>query len=118
MTTSNHRERPPVSMPPDPLGIQIGAREIYDKLTDVDRKVGALGGQLDRLADQHDGLRLDVVEVRADITDHETRLRAIERDSVTRTEVAATKSRTLQAVAAIVAAGGVIAGIVMPIIVK
>jgi hypothetical protein len=76
---------------PDPLGVQIGAREIYDKLTDVDRKVTDMGGQVLRLADQHDGLRSDVAEIRLDLADKEGRLRVLERESASRMEVQAVK---------------------------
>lgn len=111
---------------PDPLGVQIGAREIYDKVTEVARQVtemrGELRGDITRLADQHDGLR-------ADITDLETRMRIQERDSASRDDVrtvrdelreemSATKTRTVQIVGAIVAGAGLVAGIVMPIITK
>lgn len=111
---------------PDPLGVQIGAREIYDKVTEVARQVtemrGELRGDITRLTDQHDGLR-------ADITDLETRMRIQERDSASRDDVrtvrdelreemSATKARTVQIVGAIVAGAGLVAGIVMPIITK
>ncbi len=54
---------------PDPLAVQIGAREIYDRLGDVDRKV-------DRLVDQHSDLSKDVADMKAD---HEARIRSLER---------------------------------------
>jgi len=64
----------------DPLGgVQIGAREIYDRLGDVDRKVDAVGSKVDRLVDAHDVIREDVAELREDIRDHEDRLRGLER---------------------------------------
>ncbi len=72
---------------PDPLGVQIGAREIYDKLTDVDRKVTDTAASVQRLADQHDGLRVDVAEIRATAAEKETRLRAVERDAAARIEL-------------------------------
>jgi hypothetical protein len=65
-----------MTAPSDPLGIHIGAREIYDKLTDVDRKVSDVGGKVDRLSDQHTDLRTDMTEMRAD---YEARLRSLER---------------------------------------
>lgn len=64
-----------MTAPSDPLGIQIGAREIYDRLGDVDRKVTEVGGQLGRLADQHTDLRADLADMRAD---HEARIRSLE----------------------------------------
>ncbi|WP_289007864.1 hypothetical protein [uncultured Thermomonospora sp.] len=63
----------------DPLGVQIGAREIYDRLGDVDRKVDAVGSKVDRLVDAHDVIRGDIGELREDIRDHEDRLRTLER---------------------------------------
>ena len=63
----------------DPLGVQIGAREIYDRLADVDRKVDAVGSKVDRLVDAHDVIRGDIGELREDIRDHEDRLRTLER---------------------------------------
>lgn len=51
----------------DPLGpITIGAREIYDELKTVGVKVDHVSSQLDGVV--------------ADVADHETRLRAIERN--------------------------------------
>lgn len=53
-------------MTADPLGgVSIGAREIYDEVKEVGRKV-------DRLVDAHD-------EIRQDVADHETRIRSLER---------------------------------------
>lgn len=50
----------------DPLpGVQIGAREIYDELKTVGAKVDHVSSQLDGVV--------------ADVADHETRLRALER---------------------------------------
>ena len=50
----------------DPLaGVQIGAREIYDELKTVGVKVDHVSSQLDGVV--------------ADVADHETRLRALER---------------------------------------
>lgn len=76
---------------PDPLGVQIGAREIYDKLTDVDRKVTDTAASVQRLADQHDGLRVEIAEIRASVTEKETRLRAVERESAARVELERTE---------------------------
>ncbi len=55
----------------DPLAVQIGAREIYDRLGDVDRKV-------DRLMDAQGGLREAQDGFRGDLADHETRIRRLE----------------------------------------
>lgn len=63
----------------DPLGVQIGAREIYDRLGDVDRKVSEVGSKVDRLVDAQGAIREDVAELREDIRDHEDRLRTLER---------------------------------------
>lgn len=53
-------------MTADPLGgVQIGAREIYDEVKEVGRKV-------DRLVDAHE-------EIRTDVADHESRIRSLER---------------------------------------
>jgi predicted nucleic acid-binding Zn-ribbon protein len=62
---------------PDPLGVQIGAREIYDKVTEV-------GSKVDRLTDQHEVLRSELLDFRTTVAefraDHEKRLRALERN--------------------------------------
>lgn len=123
---------------PDPLGVQIGAREIYDKLTDVDRKVTDTAASVQRLADQHDGLRVDVAEIRATAAEKETRLRALERESAARheleqamreirtevirevttirTEMSSAKTRTISIVGAILTAAGVIVAILAIVI--
>ena len=106
-----------LTTPPDPLGIQIGAREIYDKLGDVDRKVSGLGGRLDRIADQADGIRLDVVEVRGDITDHETRIRSLERTAVTRDDMAERSRRLLTTVSLLVTVIGIVIGTLTTVII-
>jgi len=50
----------------EPLGpVVIGAREIYDAVT-------RLAAKVDRLVDQHDATRMEV-------SDHESRLRILER---------------------------------------
>jgi len=64
---------------PDPLGVQIGAREIYDKLNGVERQLSDVDRKVDRLVAGHDGLRADIADVRADIADHEARVRTLER---------------------------------------
>lgn len=63
----------------DPLGVQIGAREIYDRLGDVDRKLSEVCSKVDRLVDAQGAIREDVAELREDIRDHEDRLRGLER---------------------------------------
>jgi hypothetical protein len=51
----------------DPLGaVQIGAREIYDELKTVGQKVDTVGAKVDGVV--------------AEVTDHETRIRALERN--------------------------------------
>lgn len=52
-------------MDEEPLAVRIGAREIYDKLVDLDQKVS-------RMVDRNDATS-------ADIEDHETRIRVLER---------------------------------------
>ncbi|WP_433329939.1 hypothetical protein [Spirillospora sp. CA-294931] len=64
---------------PDPLGVQIGAREIYDEVKSARDEVRAVGSKVDRLVDGHDGLRSDIDDVRTDLADHETRIRSVER---------------------------------------
>ncbi|MFC5184362.1 hypothetical protein [Actinomadura harenae] len=64
----------------DPLGIQIGAREIYDKLGDVDRKVTDVGGKVDRLSDQHTSLRTEFGDLRAETREAIAELRAETRE--------------------------------------
>ncbi|MFJ2029416.1 hypothetical protein [Streptosporangium sp. NPDC087985] len=57
----------------DPLGpVQIGAREIYDQLLQTDRKVDAVRGEVAQVAQAHG-------ELVNDLTDHESRIRALER---------------------------------------
>ncbi|WP_113699195.1 hypothetical protein [Nonomuraea lactucae] len=57
----------------DPLGpVQIGAREIYDQLLATDRKVDAVRGEVQQVAQAHG-------ELLKDLTDHETRIRVLER---------------------------------------
>jgi hypothetical protein len=50
---------------PDPYGVAINIREIYDELIRA-------SGKLDRLVDQHEA-------VRTEVADHETRIRLLER---------------------------------------
>lgn len=71
--------------------VTIGTREIYDLVLGVDRKVTDTAASVQRLADQHDGLRTDVAEIRLDIADKEARLRVLERESASRMEVQAIK---------------------------
>lgn len=57
----------------DPLGpVQIGAREIYDQLLQTDRKVDAVRSEVAQVARAHG-------ELVADLTDHEARIRTLER---------------------------------------
>ncbi|WP_431903604.1 hypothetical protein [Nonomuraea sp. bgisy101] len=57
----------------DPLpGVQIGAREIYDELKTVGGKVDKVDGKVDQLDSKVDG-------VVAEVADHETRIRVLER---------------------------------------
>jgi hypothetical protein len=57
----------------DPLaGVQIGAREIYDLLLATDRKVDQMRGEVSQVAQAHG-------ELSADLNDHESRIRALER---------------------------------------
>ncbi|RVX43320.1 hypothetical protein EDD27_5998 [Nonomuraea polychroma] len=53
-------------------GVQIGAREIYDELRTACGKVDQLGSKADQVASAHD-------DMRSDLTDHEARLRVLER---------------------------------------
>lgn len=60
-------------MTSDPLGpVHIGAREIYDKLLDVGGKVDRLDGKVEQTAGAHS-------EMAKDLSDHEARLRTLER---------------------------------------
>jgi TolA-binding protein len=57
----------------EPLGpVTIGAREIYDELRSVSGKVDQLGSKVDQVASAHE-------DMRADLTDHEARIRVLER---------------------------------------
>ncbi|WP_326637254.1 hypothetical protein OG884_26450 [Streptosporangium sp. NBC_01755] len=60
-------------MPIDSLGpVTIGAREIYDELKTVGGKVDRLDGKVEQTAGAH-------AELVADLADHETRIRNLER---------------------------------------
>ncbi len=57
----------------DPFGpVHIGAREIYDQLLATDRKVDGIRGEVAQVAQAHG-------ELVADLTDHEARIRTLER---------------------------------------
>ncbi|WP_207757059.1 hypothetical protein [Nonomuraea cypriaca] len=57
----------------DPLGpVTIGAREIYDQLLATDRKVDGIRGEVAQVAQAHG-------EIAKDMTDHEARIRNLER---------------------------------------
>ncbi|WP_435809601.1 hypothetical protein [Streptosporangium canum] len=53
-------------------GVQIGVREIYDLLLATDRKVDQMRGEVSQVAQAHG-------ELATDLTDHEARIRALER---------------------------------------
>ncbi|MFI6904897.1 hypothetical protein ACIBKY_26790 [Nonomuraea sp. NPDC050394] len=58
---------------PDPLGpVQIGAREIYDQLLQTDRKLDKIDGKVEQVAQAHG-------ELAKDLSDHESRIRTLER---------------------------------------
>ncbi|NRQ35973.1 hypothetical protein HII36_29685 [Nonomuraea sp. NN258] len=58
---------------PDSLGhIQIGAREIYDQLLATDRKVDNIGGKVETIGG-------NLSTVGGQVSDHETRIRVLER---------------------------------------
>ena len=54
------------------LGVIIGLKEIFDELRVV-------GNKVDRLLAEHEQVRSDIVELRADLADKEARLRVVER---------------------------------------
>ncbi|MCD0450759.1 hypothetical protein LO762_16400 [Actinocorallia sp. API 0066] len=104
---------------PDPLGgVQIGAREIYDRLGDVDRKVDRMDGKVDRLTEQYTGLHGDMrrMDERQDRAEQVMATRADLAEI--RADMTAAKTRTIQTVAAIVGGGGLIAAVVMPLVAK
>ena len=56
----------------DQLGVIIGLKEIYDELK-------AVGSKVDRVLNDQEQIRADVIEIRADAADKEARIRALEK---------------------------------------
>lgn len=97
-------------MPHDPFGIQIGAREIYDKLVAVEQTGLETRSDVRGLVEKHDGLRTDIDAV-------DGRVRVVELTYVTRTDLDKKSLKTIQIIGIIAAICGSAAGVLTAIII-
>lgn len=61
-----------IPLPPEPAGVVISSKEIYEAVNRLSQNVAGLSGKVDVLIEQHSNTAIDVA-------DHESRLRTAER---------------------------------------